>query len=87
MFIEKPKRKARPQRQSIIRFLLILIMIVPVFFVIQHPRIGGSLFTDGIALSVMICAAVYIVHQIVLWLIACYTGILYDDSTPDSQEI
>jgi|GEM_PF-5998103 len=86
MVTEKPKRKRRPQSKSTIRFILILVMIVPVFFVARHPRIGNSLLTDGIAISVLICSAVYVLYQLALWLIAAYMGILSDDNTPDSQE-
>lgn len=75
MFMEKPKRKSKHQKKSLTRFLLISLIIVPGILFALNPAFGQSLLADGIALSVMICAAVYIVHQGVLWLIASYLNI------------
>lgn len=83
MFIDKPKRKRR-QRKSFLRFFLIALIIIPAALFAFHPRVSDSLLADGIALSVMICAAVYIVHQAIVWLIAAYLGLLEDDSSEES---
>ncbi len=80
MFIEKPKRKAKPRKKSFIRSVLIMLMIAPLAFLVLHPSIGQSLLANGIALSVMICAAVYILHQGILWLIASYLNISDEES-------
>ena len=80
MQLEKPKRKGRPQQKSLIRSVLIVIMLLPLALVVLHPRIGQSLFADGIALSVLICAAVYLVHQAFVYLIASYLGLIHEPS-------
>lgn len=78
--MEKQKRKSKREKKSPIRFLLIMLIIAPASLVVLHPAIGKSLLADGISLSVMICAAVYIVHQGLLWLIASYLNIPSDET-------
>ncbi|MEO1287210.1 MAG: hypothetical protein AAFV93_05535 [Chloroflexota bacterium] len=85
MFPEKPKRKIKrnDKRQSWQRLLLILVIAIPSSLAVLHPRIGQSLFADGIALSVIICAAVYLTYQAILWSIATYLGVLDEESPTD----
>lgn len=80
MNFEKPKRKRkrRARRYSWQRLVLILSLAIPSSLLLMQPRIGQSLFADGIAISVMICAMVYLVYQAVVWLLARYLGILDD---------
>jgi len=87
MFIEKPKRKQKPAKKSVIRSLLIVLMIAPIAFIALNPVFGQSLLADGIALSVMICAAVYIVHQGIVWLIAAYLHTPGEAPVSDASEI
>lgn len=74
MIPEKPKRKRKSRRGSVSRIVLIMLMAVPMTFFVMHPAVGQSLMLDGIALSVMILSAVYLVQQVILYLIAQYTG-------------
>lgn len=69
---EKPKR--HPKKKPIIRFVLIALIAIPAILFVLNPNVDNGLLKDGIALSVMICSAVYIVHQGIVWLIASYLG-------------
>ena len=60
MFPEKPKRK---QKQ---RFLT-LILLVPLMLLFRNFDFG--FYGDVLAMTVMICAAIYLTYQLVEWLI------------------
>lgn len=84
MFPQKRKRKPQSAYRSWIRLVLIMLIVAPASFVALHPRFGQSLFADGIALSIGICAAVYLVHTGILWGIAQYLGI--DDTQTQADD-
>ena len=86
MFTEKAKRKQKSGKKSLIRSILIMLMISPFAFFALHPAFGQSLLADGIALSVMICASVYILHQAILWLIATMLQIPAETPNADTPE-
>lgn len=73
---EKPKR--HPKKKPIIRFVLIALIAIPAILFVLNPNVDNGLLKDGIALSVMICSAVYIVHHVIVWLIASYLGFVED---------
>lgn len=80
----KPKRKRQPNKKFTIRFVLIALMVVPMMLLVFNPTMGTNLMTDGIALSIMISAAVYILHQLILIAIARYLHVDgYDSETID----
>jgi len=74
MFPQKRKRKTTSSYRAWIRILLIVLMAAPMTFIALHPHFGQSLLADGIALSIGICAAVYLVHTGILSLINHYLG-------------
>lgn len=63
MFPEKPKR----QKQQPKRLFFILLLLLPSILVFQNIELG--LLGDSIAVTVMLCAAIYLVYQVVEWLI------------------
>ncbi|GAB5494140.1 MAG: hypothetical protein Phog2KO_43550 [Phototrophicaceae bacterium] len=74
---EKPKR--RPQKKSFIRIFLISLIAIPAIVFAINTQSEQNLLQQGIAISVIICSSVYIVHQWILWLISSYLG-LNDDN-------
>jgi hypothetical protein len=66
---EKPKRKQR--KQGYLRFFLALLVLIPSLLVF-NPYFETGLIGDGIAYTVMISSAVYIVYQGIAWLIRQY---------------
>lgn len=75
MFTSQEKPKRHPKKKQFIRLFLIALIAIPALFFVLNPSVETSLLKDGIALSVMICSAVYILHQGFVWLIATYLGI------------
>lgn len=73
---EKPKR--RPQKKSLIRLFLISLIAIPVIIFAMNTHTEQNLLQQGIAISVIICSSVYIVHQGILLLINNYLD-LSDD--------
>lgn len=74
MFRHQEKPKRHHQKKSGTRIFLIALIAIPAILFALQPNMGTSLLQEGIALSVMICSAVYIVHQAILGLIASYLG-------------
>jgi hypothetical protein len=64
MFPEKPKRKGRKHFSKYI----LLLALIPVFLSF-HLEIELGLLGDSVAVTVLICAAIYLVYQLVDWLI------------------
>ena len=73
---EKPKR--RSQKKSFTRLFLISLIAIPAIAFAMNTRSEQNLLQQGIAISVIICSSVYIVHQGILLLISNYLG-LSDD--------
>ena len=67
---DKPKR--RPQKKSFIRLFLISLIAIPAIIFVVNTNSEQNLLQQGLAISVMICSSVYIVHQGILWLISNY---------------
>jgi hypothetical protein len=64
MFPEKPKRKSR---KHFSKYLLLLVLI-PVLMSF-HFKLELGLLGDSLAVTVLLCAAIYLVYQFVDWLI------------------
>ena len=67
---DKPKR--RPQKKSFIRLFLISLIAIPAIIFVVNTNSEQNLLQQGLAISVIICSSVYIVHQGILWLISNY---------------
>ena len=61
MFKEKPKRGKKN------RFYFALVLLLPMLLVSRQIEFG--ILGDSIAMTVMICAAIYLTYQLVEWLI------------------
>lgn len=61
MFPEKPKRGQKKRR------FFALILLLPMLIAFRQVEFG--ILGDSIAMMVMICAAIYLVYQLVEWLI------------------
>jgi hypothetical protein len=64
MFPEKPKRQNR-KTSSKYPFLLLLFLAIVAF----SPSIEFGFLGDSIAATVLICSAIYLVYQLIAWLI------------------
>ncbi|MGJ3237752.1 MAG: hypothetical protein ACFE0Q_03500 [Anaerolineae bacterium] len=87
MLTNTPKRKRTPQRprHTLIRMVLALLIGAPATFLVLHPTVSQSLLADGIALSVMLCASVYLLQQAILWGISTYLN--YPPRTDEFEEV
>ena len=69
---EKPKRTASNHKKVNTRLFLIAIMVIPLMFIVFRPGVDGGLFADGLALSIMITASLYIMYQGIIWALSTY---------------
>jgi hypothetical protein len=66
MFPEKPKRK----RHKLLSIQLVMMLMIPALFISGfRSELDFGFYGDIFAMTVMICAAIYLTYQFVEWLI------------------
>lgn len=81
MFPEKPKRQPK-KRHFNLSWLLIAILALPLpLTVLSNRRVETGHFVDMLLIGFMLCCAIYILYQGVIWVLRAGSDSLEDDET------
>lgn len=84
---EKPKRHPGQGKFALSRFFLASLFFVP-GLLLMLPRFNQKQFVDMLLLTVIISLSIYLVYQLVIFLLASALGLLYEteENTDFPQE-